>query len=67
MIKTFYPEAGGPTSLRSYEYTRLRKTVTTSGETQLEELPPMQLFHSVCRVDFSSHEPIATLSTILAY
>ena len=66
MIKTFHPEAGGPTSLRSYEYSRLRKTVTAAGETQLEELPQMRLFHSVCRVDFSSDEPIARLSTNLA-
>ena len=66
MIKTSYHEAGGPTNLRSYEYSRLRKAVTAAGETQVEELPQMRLFHSVRRVDFSSPEPIARLSTILA-
>ena len=59
MIKTSYHEAGGPTNLRSYEYSRLRNTVTAEGETRLQELPQMHLFHSVRRVAFPSHEPIA--------
>ena len=56
MIKTV-GLAGGPASLRSYEYSRLQMIVTTAG-TQLEEWPQMRLFHSVRRPDVSSDKPI---------
>ena len=56
VIKTVGP-AGGPASLRSYEYSRLQMIVTTAG-TQLEEWPQMRLFHSVRQPDVSSDKLI---------